>query len=88
MARAVGVRVRQLQHVFGERFNETPTQVLRSIRLAQAQRLLTADSATSPTVAAVSHRCGFSHLSRFSIAYRDRFGESPSETLRRVRGLS
>jgi AraC-like DNA-binding protein len=29
---------------------------------------------------------GFVHLGRFAVAYRRRYGESPSETLRRTRG--
>jgi transcriptional regulator GlxA family with amidase domain len=87
LARAVGISVRQLQHVFGERFGVTPTETLRDIRLMQARRILQDTTVGSyPTVAAVAHRCGFSHLSRFAIAYRDRFGESPSETLRRTYG--
>lgn len=87
LARAVGISVRQLQHVFGERFGVTPTETLRAIRLMQARRILQdSTSDTYPTIAAVAHRCGFSHLSRFAIAYRDRFGESPSDTLRRANG--
>jgi AraC-like DNA-binding protein len=36
------------------------------------------------TVAAVAHRWGFAHLGRFASAYRCRFGEPPSDTLRRA----
>ncbi|MFI5706374.1 helix-turn-helix transcriptional regulator [Kribbella sp. NPDC051620] len=87
VARAVGIGVRQLQHLFAEHFGATPTEVLREIRLCHAHSLLSGHAGGSmPTVAAVAHRCGFAHLGRFSIAYRDRFGESPSETARRVRG--
>ncbi|HEX6454646.1 MAG TPA: AraC family transcriptional regulator [Trebonia sp.] len=87
LAAAVGISVRHLQYVFGARFGLTPTEMLRDIRLRQAHRILRDTSATTyPTVAAVAHRCGFSHLGRFSIAYRERFGESPSQTLRRVHG--
>jgi transcriptional regulator GlxA family with amidase domain len=88
-ARAVGISVRQLQYAFVERFGSTPAEMLRDIRLAQAHQLLPEiDPKAAPTVAAVAHHCGFTRLSRFAIAYRDRFGESPSETVRRVRGLS
>lgn len=87
VARAVGVGVRQLQLVFRERFDSTPTEMLRTVRLAQARRLLcdtTVDPA--PTVTTVAYSCGFAHLGRFALAYRVRFGESPSDTLRRARG--
>ena len=33
------------------------------------------------SVTDIALRCGFTHLGRFSVAYRTRFGESPSETL-------
>ena len=31
---------------------------------------------------------GFTHMGRFSVEYRKRFGESPSETLDQRRGMS
>jgi AraC-like DNA-binding protein len=34
------------------------------------------------SVAEVAARWGFSHLGRFAAAYRKRYGESPSHTLR------
>jgi len=86
LSRALGVSVRRLQYLFGERFGVTPTGMLRDIRLVQAHRLLADASSTAPTVADVAYRCGFGHLSRFAIAYRERFGESPSATLSRVQG--
>jgi AraC-like DNA-binding protein len=30
---------------------------------------------------------GFTHMGRFAVEYRQRFGESPSETLRRQRRM-
>lgn len=87
LARAMNLGVRQLQQVFRERSGMTPTEALREIRYRQARRLLTQPTAsgTPPTVTTVAHQCGFTHLSRFAIAYRERFGESPSESARRVR---
>jgi transcriptional regulator GlxA family with amidase domain len=35
------------------------------------------------TVARVAERWGFSNAGSFSVRYRERFGESPSQTLRR-----
>ena len=43
-------------------------------------------SGAATAVTEVALACGFEHLGRFSTRYRDRFGESPSETLRRARG--
>jgi transcriptional regulator GlxA family with amidase domain len=36
------------------------------------------------SVTSVALRWGFTHLSRFSISYSDRYRELPSETLRRA----
>jgi transcriptional regulator GlxA family with amidase domain len=34
-------------------------------------------------VMSIAMACGFNHMGRFSTMYRQRFGESPSTTLRR-----
>jgi AraC-like DNA-binding protein len=60
-------------------------EFLRRIRFERARdELLAADGGA--TVLAVALRWGFSHPSRFAVEYRTRYGESPSETLRRRRG--
>lgn len=38
------------------------------------------------TLADLAMRWGFAHQGRFSAEYRSRFGETPGETLQRVRG--
>ena len=55
-------------------------------RLNRVRRaLLRADPATA-TVAEHARRHGFTELGRFAVIYRTVFGESPSTTLRRLRG--
>lgn len=85
IAAACGVSVRQLQYVFLRQFGVPPTEYLRRLRLDRARELLTraSESGSSPTVSAVAHRCGFTHLGRFAQSYRRRFGEPPSATLGR-----
>jgi transcriptional regulator GlxA family with amidase domain len=58
---------------------------LRRVRLAQARADLEAPGPNT-SVTNVAYDCGFSHLGRFAQEYARRFGESPSETLRRARG--
>ena len=78
LAAGVGLSVRQLQEVVRARFGLTPMQLLREIRLERARELLS--SGVAPTVAAAAMDVGCAHLGRFAAAYRQRFGELPSET--------
>lgn len=83
IAAAVGLGPRALQMVFRDHLGTSPRALLGEIRLERARaRLLAADAATTVSGAALDS--GFAHLGRFSVAYRVRFGESPSETLRRA----
>ncbi|MET7477040.1 AraC family transcriptional regulator [Streptomyces sp. NPDC005648] len=78
LAQAAGVSARRLQEGFREHLGVTPMTYLRNVRLDRAH----ADLRTGGIgVAQAAHQWGFSHLSRFSAAYRRRFGEAPSETL-------
>jgi AraC-like DNA-binding protein len=61
----------------------TPMQFLADSRI-EAARLALGSPSPGDTVSSIAYACGFSHPGRFSIAYRERFGESPSETLRRA----
>jgi AraC-like DNA-binding protein len=60
-----------------------PLRYLRNLRLDRVREELGAGNETSVTE--VATRWGFWHLGRFSLEYRRRFGESPSETLGRRR---
>ncbi|SEA99414.1 helix-turn-helix transcriptional regulator [Rubrimonas cliftonensis] len=82
---ALGVGVRALQLAFQTQRGCAPRTVLTEIRLGRArERLSEPDAATS--VSDVALMCGFAHFGRFAAAYRARFGEAPSDTLRRTRG--
>ena len=59
-----------------------PSVYLRSVRLDRAHAELQAASPHTTTVAHVAGRWGFLYLSRFADAYRRKFGENPSVTLR------
>lgn len=81
IAQAAGVSVRALQDGF-RRFRETtPLESLRAIRMEAARAELLA-GACGETVTNVALKWGFTHLSRFAGTYRQRFGETPSQTLR------
>ncbi|MBN9757179.1 Transcriptional regulator, AraC family [Pseudonocardia sp. Ae406_Ps2] len=82
VAEAVGLSVRSLQEGFRRHLDTTPTARLREARLAGVRAELTESDPTRRTVSQVAADWGFAHLGRFAVAYRERFGESPSETLR------
>ena len=64
--------------------SNSPMQFLTDTRMERARRQLM--SGSSQSVASTAHNCGFRHLGRFSVAYRKRFGESPSETVKKRAG--
>lgn len=57
-----------------------PMRYLRDRRFEQARRSLMR-AAPEENVTAIAVRWGFSHMGRFAVEFRRRFGESPSETL-------
>jgi AraC-like DNA-binding protein len=83
IAAAAGVTGRALQAAFRRYYDNTPVGYLRHARLERAYtELQDADPATGVTVAAVARRWGWTSPSQFTAAYRRRFGEAPSRTLR------
>lgn len=85
VARGLGVSLRTLQLAFQRDRDESPSACLRDIRLRQVRtKLQHGSSGDTVTDLALAH--GFFHLGRFAQHYRQRFGESPSATLRRRRG--
>ncbi len=82
IANAVGVSVRTLSDGFQRSRQQSPMQFLRDIRLNGVHAELR-QAAPDTSVAAVAERWGFNHPGRFSSAYRTRFGQLPSQTLRK-----
>jgi len=87
IASQLGISPRHLQAGFRQHLGTTPQRFLRDCRLDEANRRLSAAKAGATTTA-IAYDCGFGHLGEFAQCYRLRFGESPSETLRRSRNAS
>ena len=84
VAVTLGISLRHLQAGFRRHLNTTPQSFLKDCRLEHAlQRLSFA--APDETAASIAKSCGFTHPGQFAGDYRRRFGESPSDTLRRWR---
>ncbi|SIT47565.1 Anthranilate 1,2-dioxygenase regulatory protein [Paraburkholderia piptadeniae] len=82
IARAAGVPVRTLTEGFLRFRNISPISLIRQMRLDRARQAIR-ESKPEVRVATIALDCGFTHFGRFAQAYRDRFGELPSETSRR-----
>ncbi|MFD7451845.1 helix-turn-helix transcriptional regulator [Kitasatospora sp. NPDC059827] len=84
IARAARTSLPSLRQGFRTHLNTTPLAYLRQLRLDHAHRdlLAIADGRAQGTVTDVAYRWGFTHLGRFSAAYRGSFGQPPSRTLR------
>ncbi len=81
IAAEAGCSLRSLQMGFKRHVGCSPMQYLTRERLIHAHYLLQS-LPPDHRVGAVAFDAGFSHLGRFSIAYRAAFGRSPRETLR------
>lgn len=78
---AAGVTPRMLQLAYKSAFGLSPMRALQQERLRLARFDLLSGDATSVSDTAL--KWGFSHLGRFSVDYRQEFGETPRETLAR-----
>ncbi|MDF3415866.1 AraC family transcriptional regulator [Sulfitobacter sp. M57] len=76
IAAHTGVNVRTLQKGFQRTFGKSPMQLLREARLDAAHYYLSVKQ-DAPSVTDAAYQAGFSHLGRFSSAYKSRFGHLP-----------
>jgi AraC-like DNA-binding protein len=83
-AAMAGVSARSMQSAFKSAHGCSPMQWLIRRRLEHARHLLQRPDATT-TVTDVATACGFFQFGRFSVRYRQCFGEKPSETLAKAR---
>jgi AraC-like DNA-binding protein len=82
LARMAGASVRSLQEGFRQHVGLSPMAYLQRVRLSYAHEELRHPRSGRRSVAAIAHAWGFGHLGRFAAAYRERYGVSPSATLR------
>ncbi len=83
LSRAAGYSERRIRAAFKEMTGVPPMQFMRSRAIHEIRRELLSGAGASVTEAAF--KWGFTELGRFARAYRNQFGELPSETLRAAR---
>lgn len=79
LAERCGVSREHFIRGFGKRYGEPPGEMLRRLRLEQAQRML---RATQMPVRDVAAACGFADANTFCRAYRLRYGATPGASRR------
>lgn len=82
MIAASGVSARSLHAGFRRYRNTTPMRYLKNYRLGLANEKLKSTQDGSISVTEIALGCGFTHLSKFSRDYRERYGELPSTALK------
>ena len=87
LSAVAGVSGRTLQRQFLTFVGKTPRAVLQDLGFECARRELL-QAGSDARIMDIALRCGFAHCGRFSIAYRRRYGETPSQTLKRQAVLS
>ena len=86
IARHANISLRALEEGFRKQYDTTPLIYLRNKRIDRVRNAIVSNAlaGTSETITEIAFRHGFFHLGRFSAYYRERTGESPSETARRA----
>jgi len=80
----VGVSKRSLEYAFRENLGAPPSEYFKRHRLNQCRQILSTGDPAKTSVKAVALSFGFQQSGRFAQEYRNFFGETPSETLRRL----
>jgi AraC-like DNA-binding protein len=80
IAVTAGVAGQTLFKHFRDTCGISPMRYVRNLRFERARQELLKAGAGSK-ISEIALRWGFAHLGRFAVQYRQRFGESPSETL-------
>jgi AraC-like DNA-binding protein len=85
VANHVGISLKTLHNGFQKYRNNSPKNFLKNLRLDLVNQDLTTArlEKSTTTVTDVALKWGFLHLSHFSESYYAKFGEHPSETLKR-----
>lgn len=82
LACASGIGIRALQLGFRRHFGLSISQMLLDMRLTGLHARL-AKASPDASITDIAFDLGFTHLGRMAGAYREKFGETPSATLRR-----
>lgn len=86
IASELKVSTRTLETKFKEKFNSTPTEFLRRLRLNKARQELL-DRSSKKSIGNIALDNGFFHVGRFCAYYKQEYKELPSETISKEHGI-
>ena len=81
LCRETGVSARALNDICRANTGGSPIAYIKRCHMALAHVMLR-QGGPAATVTDIATFCGFTQLGRFSVVYRRRYGQSPSQTLR------
>jgi len=81
LAIEAGISIRSLSRAFEKKYGLGPMTFVRQRRLDACYAQLRGSIQEATTVTEIAMSYGFWHLGKFAMAYRQSFGESPSDTL-------
>lgn len=84
LARATAASARSIFYHFKNSRGQSPMSFVKQVRLEHAREMLES-SGTNRSVTEIAVDCGFGNLGHFAGDYLKRFGERPSDTLKRGR---
>src|SRR5271156_4207903 len=87
LAVAANASARSIFHAFKEFRGYSPMSFLKRERLRRAREMLM-KSGANESVTNITFACGFGNMGRFADDYQKAFGEMPSETLNRAKGVA
>ena len=87
LCRNAGASSRTVERVFQQELQMTPTAYIRVRRLNAVKRELMGPAGAEKSITEIALFYGFGHHGRFSAAYREHFGHSPSDELKRADSL-
>jgi AraC family ethanolamine operon transcriptional activator len=85
VCRQVGASPRKLGYCFQEVLGMSALEYMKALRLNTVRRELRQATGSNTSIYDVATRHGFWHFGRFSVEYRQHFGERPSDTLRQAK---
>ena len=84
LSKLTDISFRTLERAFKTVLGMSPQRYLTAVRLSKARQKLLASDGQLTYVSDVATACGCFHLGRFAQDYRKMFGETPSQTLKRL----